>query len=109
MNVSWPAIIKLSNCDELIYLADLNSLNEFAFESYQPLSQTDYLIDTQGQQFSIGQSPLSVTCSFSHVVELHGLNDLVKLHYAQAGQCCISKIHIENADAAIAAIKHMPI
>jgi len=108
MNVSWPAIIKLSTCDELIYLEGIDALNDFVDESYLPLDQTDYIIDSQGYKYSIEQSSLSVTCSFSQVVELHGLNDLVKLHYAQAGHCCISKIQIENADAAIAAIKDMP-
>jgi len=105
MIVTWPAIFKLSVCDELIYLDNINALNELIAESFLPIDTEDYIVDSLGLVYSIEQSLSSNPCLYSHQIEMHRLNELVKRHYVQANQCCISKIHISQYSEAIAAVK----
>lgn len=107
MDIQWPAIIKHESHCELIHLEDAQSLNELIKNTYLPITNKDYLIDTQGHQFTIKPVKSSFTFTLIKTCDIDLLNKLLKAHLADAGQCCISKFHVTNYQDAIDAVKLM--
>lgn len=92
-SITWPAIIKLSNQDELIYIQDEiqwnhdRHLHEFAYRPH------DMLIDSRGAIYLLSRAINSRIKPepTGHTLELSKIVEMVRAHVAQDGQCCISK------------------
>lgn len=91
--ITWPAIIKLSTQDELIYIQDEvqwnrdRHLHGFA---YRP---QDMLIDSQGSVYHLshavnGRIEPEPT---GRLITLFNIVEMVRAHAAQGGLRCISK------------------
>jgi len=96
--VIWPAIIKLTDDDELLYIADLaqwHSDDDLHFIGYQ---QLDMLIDSAGaihhfpNSCSKCDSERSLPNPTGESIELARAINLVKAHFSSVGACCAAKI-----------------
>ena len=92
--VIWPAIIKLTDNDELLYIADLaqwHSDEDLHFIGYE---QLDMLIDSAGAIHYLDKcnSDRSLPNPTGEYIELARAIDLVKAHFSSVGACCAAKI-----------------
>jgi hypothetical protein len=90
----WPAIIKHDGDDELSYVASLSDWQADPALSAYPYQNTDILIDADGQVFELYYDNLqkSVNLNYTQMaISLSRFSELVQMHLARLGQCCISK------------------
>ncbi|MGL4713338.1 MAG: DUF4144 family protein [Shewanella sp.] len=106
-SIEWPAIVKLTQNDELLYLEHQKDWLELACLYQHHFIETDQLLDSKGQRYLINVCSQSVCSQKNHedpVGELPRLrrqkqdlplNELITWvqHHAQAlGQCCVAKL-----------------
>lgn len=105
MNIQWPAMLKHENHHALDYINDAVSFNEFIDNHYLPLTDNDYLIDSIGHQFIVTKTQPVLTFERIKTCEMACLNELLKAHLTDIGQCCISKFQVTNYKDAINTVK----
>ena len=98
----WPAVIKVSDDAELIYIASESAwhedtdLHDFAYEEH------DRLIDAAGNLFTLNQRrqgrvhprPTGRSLALQEVL------GLVKAHAALKGSCCVAKLYAPTIEEA---------
>jgi hypothetical protein len=101
-HIEWPAVVKLTQNDELIYLAHQRDWLELACLYQHHFIDTDQLLDSKGQTYLISAHPQKI--HEDPVGELPqllrqeqglALTEFIKWvqNHAQAlGQCCVSKL-----------------
>lgn len=91
----FPAILRFTDDDELIYVTDQQQLLQELHNSYQ--AEPPQLIDHQGRQFTINNLPARPLAShFNGQIPLPEFNQLVRKHLVARQQCCVLKIDIET-------------
>ena len=93
--INWPAIIKHSGDDELIYIRDQMQWDiETELHSFEYIV-TDCLIDSSGHVFDLTNREDGVVRpkAKTDVIELKVILGLVKAHAAQSGSCCVAKLY----------------
>jgi hypothetical protein len=105
--IHWPAVIRYSGNAELGYIdnqSDWENAPHFHSAHYHP---EDVLIDSTGQEFvlqdrlqaNVLPTPTGKTLTLEEVIQL------VRLHAAQDGACCASKLFATSIAAAISMVK----
>ncbi|MEZ8880758.1 MULTISPECIES: DUF4144 domain-containing protein [Vibrio] len=98
--ISWPSLVKLDGDDELIYVA---SENDFQAEcSDIILGEDDYLIDSEGDSYSLQSSShqLSLT-KRPEQYSVESVTKLIRNHEFQKAEVCLMKIHFPTIEEAI--------
>jgi len=93
--INWPAIIKHSGDDELIYINDQEQWDaEIELHSVEYIV-TDCLIDSAGHVFELTNRKDGIVKPKDNadVLELKVILGLVKAHAAQSGSCCVAKLY----------------
>lgn len=96
--VNWPAIVKHSGDDELIYIANQEQWDtEIDLHSFEYVV-TDRLIDSSGQTYNLTcrENEFVKLESKAEALELKDILGLVKAHAAQSGSCCVAKLYAPN-------------
>jgi hypothetical protein len=107
--LNWPAIIKHSGDAELIYIRDETEWNNDADLHGVEYDEADYLIDSSGKLFTLTDR------KNKHVnpeptgnsIELHDLLDLIKVHAAQQGSCCVAKLYAPTISEAFKIVESL--
>lgn len=100
--IQWPAIIKLAGEDELIYLPDEASLLNHPHLQNLRFQRGDYLYDSTGREFVVDElKPKDPRPSGRHL-SLEEIIQLLRLHAAQDGSCCVAKLNARSIADAIA-------
>lgn len=89
--VSWPAIIKLVGDHELIYVE-----NQHVWDNAPDLRSTkfqseDRLYDSDGREFLIHHPYAGELEASGKTISIDQAIQLIRLHAAQDGACCVSK------------------
>ena len=109
LELAWPAIIKHQDEDELIYIHDQWEWNDIVSSAEYDFDDTDQLIDSNGNTFSI-TSPEhnSVDLRKSpETLHLETILGLVKAHASQAGSCCVAKLYAPSIKDAFTIVKSL--
>ena len=108
-SVVWPAFIKFSGDDELVYVADHSEWLTDADLSYGTYESSDRLIDSDGQVFSLSDSdgkgkiePVLIDEGITSVQFV----ELIQKHFAVSGACCVSKIKLESLSDCMSMLQH---
>lgn len=100
MMIHFPAIVRLSGQDELLYISDHTSLQHHYQVQQAYLLPDDLLIDSCGAAY-----PLVVGIEGKDwpnavkIFELPELTSLVQAHFFAAAQSCVVKIHAPDIQA----------
>lgn len=95
----WPAIIKHDGDDELTYVATLSDWQADPALSAYPYQDTDILIDAGGQVYELHYDNINCRVHLNYAemaISLSRFSELVQMHLARLGQCCISKITFKD-------------
>lgn len=97
--ISWPAVIHHAGHAELGYIAD-QAQWERETHLRMHLHPQDSLIDASGRiyRFAVASGAWAST---GDSMPLDALLDLIRMHAAQAGQCCVAKFSADSAAEAI--------
>ncbi|MCH1929599.1 DUF4144 domain-containing protein [Shewanella sp. A25] len=100
--IEWPAIIKLTENDEMLYLAHQRDWLEIACLNQHHFINTDLLLDSKGQQYLISaaptdenEDPIAELPKLLKQEQKLPLTDFIKWvqnHANAIGQCCIAKL-----------------
>lgn len=104
--VEWPAILVLEGDDELGFFANRQEFLRYVEEQGDRLTDADRLVDSNGNEFCPdyrGQSPGAT----GRRVALEEVIELVRAHFSQAGQCCVSKYQARSIGEAILDMSQM--
>ena len=105
--ISWPSLVKLDGDDELIYVA---SEKKFKAEcSDMILGEDDYLIDSEGDSYSLQSSSnqLSLAKRANHY-SVESVTKLIRNHEFQKAEVCLMKIHFLTVEEAIQSLALEP-
>ncbi|WP_435250406.1 DUF4144 domain-containing protein [Vibrio sp. nBUS_14] len=105
--ISWPSLVKLDGDDELIYVA---SEKKFQAEcSDMILGEDDYLIDSEGDSYSLQSSSnqLSLAKRANHY-SVESVTKLIRNHEFQKAEVCLMKIHFLTVEEAIQSLALEP-
>ncbi|MGL5048590.1 MAG: DUF4144 family protein [Shewanella sp.] len=106
-SIEWPAIVKLAQNDELLYLEHQKDWLELASLYQHHFIETDQLLDSKGQRYLIKVCSQRVCSQKIHDLPVSELPQLRRQkqdlplnefitwvqHHAQAlGQCCVAKL-----------------
>lgn len=101
-SIEWPAIVKLTQNDELLYLEHQRDWLELACLYQHHFIETDQLLDSKGQRYLISacpqkihEDPVGELPRLLHQKQDLPLNEFIKWvqNHAQAlGQCCVAKL-----------------
>lgn len=102
--VEYPAILRFTDDDELIYIVNQAQLLHELQNSYQ--AEPPQLIDHTGRQFTLNTLPAKpLACHYSARISLHQLNLLLRKHLLARQQCCVAKIKITSLTQAFELIR----
>ena len=105
LEIQWPAILKLHGVDELIYLQGHAAwLSDRHLQSMH-LTADDYLIDSVGQCFHLTRNGDGGFMANGEQLNLRQVLQLVRMHVAQDGACCVSKLQADSIAAIIAMLQ----
>jgi hypothetical protein len=98
MLISWPAVIKYSGDDELLFIKDESvwlseSLCAYAY------NEDDLLIDSNGLLFSIDYDEKNnkvVLNTRQQLVAIEKFEEWIRNHTAVLNQCCSSKLTLPS-------------
>ncbi|MCW9015143.1 MAG: DUF4144 domain-containing protein [Gammaproteobacteria bacterium] len=92
--INWPAIIKLSDDAELIYVSDQAEWDNDTELHCFVYDETDYLIDSSGHIFKLTNrtNNCAIPDSTDNTLQLTEILGLIKAHAAQQGSCCVAKL-----------------
>lgn len=102
--IHWPAIIKLSGVDELIFIPTHASLQTHAHLRDIRFHHDDHLYDSAGQEFLINPMKPEEPIPTGRHITLEKAVQLVRLHATQDGACCIAKLNANSIADAIALV-----
>ncbi len=102
--VQWPAILKLHGADELIHIQTHGAWISGLHLQVTHLTGDDYLIDSSGQRFDLPQTRNGNFNANGDRLSLQQVIQLVRMHAAQDGACCVSKLHANSIEEAIGMI-----
>ncbi|MGI2118211.1 DUF4144 family protein [Shewanella oncorhynchi] len=101
-SIEWPAIVKLTQNDELLYLEHQRDWLELACLYQHHFIETDQLLDSKGQRYltsacpqKIHEDPVGELPRLLRQKQDLPLNEFIKWvqNHAQAlGQCCVAKL-----------------
>lgn len=93
--ITWPAILKHSDDDELIYISSQSAWNNDADLHTVDYNEADFLIDLSGKMFRLTskENQRVVPEDSGDKMELEQVLGLVKAHAAQKGSCCVAKLY----------------
>ena len=93
--IHWPAIIKQTNDDELVYISDNTEWSNDTDLQTSVYDESDYLLDSTGQVFALTRklNDSVLAESTGEVKSLLEVLGLVKAHAAQSGSCCVAKLY----------------
>jgi hypothetical protein len=100
----WPAIIKHNEDAELTYINNRDEWQHNFTSGDVDFDETDLLIDTSGNTFSIRDTGLVAN---NKIQSLESILGLVKAHAAQAGSCCVAKLYAPSIEDAFHIVKSM--
>lgn len=100
-SVQWPAIIKLHADHELIYIADANQFTNDDALHQMHIQANDMLIDCQGTVYRIHNRPELELYATDVSLSLNEVEELLRLHLANRGTCCVYKFHAGSVHQAI--------
>ena len=104
--IQWPAILVYSGDEELGYIEsqlDWESDPDFINAIFQP---EDRLIDSLGRVFQLESSQRQpVATALNEKSSLENINQRVKAHLSQMGNCCVSKFASQSIPEAYAVVK----
>ncbi|OOE87589.1 DUF4144 family protein [Salinivibrio sharmensis] len=95
--LDYPALLIWHGDDELSFASDPASLNAL---SENVITEDDRLVDSQGVCW-LSQDGGQHWQPSGQIMPLEQLVARVQAHYAQQGQCCVSKIHFTDTVSAI--------
>lgn len=104
--VQWPVILKLYGDDELVFIKDEQTWASDVATQSMKLTADDFMIDSAGTQFRItrGEAGHGVA-EYQHdeakQVTLAVVAQLVRLHAASRGTCCVSKLTVRSVAEAM--------
>lgn len=107
-SIRWPALLKLTGDDELIYLPD-----QAAWQADTNLQQAiyqpdDQLIDADGQVFfllSTAGDAVQPEAGGTQLT-LSQLTELIRAHESVRGSCCVAKMAFGSMAEAFAVVAH---
>lgn len=99
--MQWPAIMKLHADDELIYIADTGQFTNDDALRQMYIQANDMLIDSIGAVYRLQNTPQLELFETGASLSLHEVEDLLRLHLANHGTCCVSKFHANSIHEAI--------
>jgi hypothetical protein len=102
-DVQWPAILKLHGAVELIPLLNPERWGCDPHLQAMQMTADDCLIDSSGRSFRIG--PGGTFIASGHRFGLSEVLQLVRMHAAQDGACCVAKLNARSIADAIAMIQ----
>jgi len=101
-DIEWPAVVKLSQNDELLYLAHQRDWLELACLYQHHFTEEDQLLDSAGHRYLISANPRTVhedpvgeLPQLLLQVQNLSLTDFIKWvqnHATAQGQCCVAKL-----------------
>lgn len=105
--ISWPSLVKLDGDDELIYVA---SEQDFQVElSDMILGEDDYLIDSEGDSYSLQSSSNQLTLAKrANQYSVESVTKLIRNHEFQKAEICLMKIHFLTIEEAIQSLAFEP-
>ncbi len=92
--ITWPAIIKYSDDNELNFLSDLSEWNGDADLHYFEYDPSDILIDSAGVIHHLNQrdNGLIIPTSTGEIIDLKAAIAMVQAHFSAMGSCCSAKL-----------------
>lgn len=107
--VQWPAVLKLHGADELIYLQNHAAWLSDGHLQTMHLTASDILIDSAGLCFKAGfhitQNRNGGFIATGERLDLQQVIQLVRMHAAQDGTCCVAKLHASSIGDAITMLR----
>jgi len=97
--VKWPAVLKYSGEDELVFIADEAVWKGDSDLHFYGYSASDCLIDAEGNRYSLKQTQKQkeVECvTTGKRLSLQEFEALVKAHLVALDQCCVEKIQLTS-------------
>ena len=93
-NINWPAFVKIDGDDELTFYRDQA---EWENDTDQPVlgyGAGDRLVDSRGHMFTLDQQDAESfdTSPDDKVLSGAEVTELVRNHFANLGNCCVSKL-----------------
>lgn len=103
--IQWPAIILYAGDDELTLVRSQqgwDSDDGFMQTVYAP---DDMLIDSTGNAFRISSVNGGVVLEpIAESKTLNEINRIIRRHFAQSGNCCVSKFHANSIVEALQSV-----
>lgn len=92
--ITWPAVIKYAEDDELTYISDLAEWNRDADLHFFEYENLDSLIDSLGLIHHLNNRNDAFTLpeSTGDLIDLERAIDMVKAHFSSVGACCSAKL-----------------
>jgi hypothetical protein len=103
--IQWPGVIKLSQSDEMHYIA--NEQQWRAFQGNHLSIPEDTLIDSQGHLYCLNGSRLTEDHRACPPVALGEFIHLVQLHAQSLNQCCSAKIGFKTLAQGLALVQYL--
>lgn len=105
----WPAIIKYPGDAELFYIDSQAQWNSDAGLHSLNYDETDYLIDSAGNTFTLTQRIDNVVQPeyLNESMPLDEILSLVKAHASQTGACCVAKLYAPSISDAFKMVKSL--
>ena len=99
--IQFPAVIKLTGQDELIYNADVADFTVNIQLQQAYLLADDLLIDATGQGYLLSDfsTNTQTQCAATAVFDLHQLTAMVQAHFFSEAQSCVTKIQAPSIAA----------
>lgn len=101
-DIQWPAVVKLTQNDELLYLGHQRDWLELACLYQHQFVDTDLLLDSNGNQYliratpsTIHEDPIGELPKLLKQEQKLPLTDFIKWvqkHANAVGQCCVAKL-----------------
>jgi len=97
--IKWPAVLKYSGEDELVFIADETVWNGDSDLHFYGYSELDRLIDAEGNLYALQQvqkqKHVDILATASSL-SLREFEFLVKAHLVALDQCCVEKIQLNS-------------
>ncbi|NMH65838.1 DUF4144 family protein [Shewanella salipaludis] len=116
-SIHWPAVVKLAQHDELIYLDSHRDWIELACLYQHGFHHDDRLLDSQGRRYAIVPAPgMPISAPVAELASLQLLDSdmpvfdfikLVRQHAMTAGHCCVAKLAFTTIAQGIELVKYL--
>lgn len=103
-NIDWPSIIKLYADDELIFIRDVDALENDETLTQMRLQVQDKLIDASGRVYCLSDTESLTFTPISHKMTLDEVVKLLRLHLTNQGSCCVAKFDAKSIREAVTSV-----